>query len=112
MQSLNEFNFKEAFSSSKPIVLKFYAEWCRPCTMFKPIMESVSDNIKTIECQEVNLEVARNLSESMNIKSIPTTILIWEGKEVSRFTGIRTAKEIYEWFNQNLPRDWNVEQTP
>lgn len=110
MQSINENNISEVFSDDKPLVLKFYAEWCKPCQMFAPVMEQLSQNINTVKFFEVNIDKFPTLAHSMNVSSIPTTVLIHKRNEVARFGGIRGGKEVYEWFNSNLPDGWDAEK--
>jgi len=110
MQGINENNINEVFSGNKPLVLKFYAEWCKPCKMFAPVMETLSQTVNTVKFFEVNIDKFPTLAQSMNVSSIPTTILVNERNEVARFGGIRGGKEVYEWFNANLPDGWNAEQ--
>ena len=70
----------------------FSATWCGPCKQFKPIMQELSDegyNIEFIDGDE-NREVAIKY----NIRSIPTTVIEEEGKEINRLLGVKSKEEI------------------
>ena len=72
----------------------FSAAWCGPCKQFKPIMEELSNegyNIEFIDGDE-NREVAIEY----NIRSIPTTVIEEEGKEINRLLGVKSKEEIIE----------------
>ena len=72
----------------------FSATWCGPCKQFKPIMQELSDegyNIEFIDGDE-NREVAIKY----NIRSIPTTVIEEEGKEINRLLGVKSKEEIIE----------------
>ena len=72
----------------------FSATWCGPCKQFKPIMEELSNegyNIEFIDGDE-NKEVAIEY----NIRSIPTTIIEEEGKEINRLVGVKSKEEMID----------------
>ena len=72
----------------------FSAAWCGPCKQFKPIMEELSNegyNIEFIDGDE-NREVAIEY----NIRSIPTTVIEENGKEINRILGVKSKEEIIE----------------
>ena len=107
MLKLSKNNLQEAFAQDKPLVLKFFAPWCQPCKMFEPVMENIARNLPNVKFYEVNLELMRDIANEMNVSSVPTTVLIHEGREVDRFIGIKDGKGIYEWLNSHLPEGWN-----
>ena len=72
----------------------FSAAWCGPCKQFKPIMEELSNegyNIEFIDGDE-NKEVAIEY----NIRSIPTTVIEKDGKEINRLVGVRSKEEMID----------------
>ena len=72
----------------------FSATWCGPCKQFKPIMQELLDegyNIEFIDGDE-NKEVAIEY----NIRSIPTTIIEEEGKEINRLVGVKSKEEMID----------------
>ena len=72
----------------------FSAAWCGPCKQFKPIMQELLDegyNIEFIDGDE-NREVAIEY----NIRSIPTTVIEEEGKEINRLVGVKSKEEMID----------------
>ncbi len=87
---LNEKNFKKA--TAKGIVLvDFWASWCMPCKMMTPVLNDLSEEMGS-QAMVAKLDVEKHqaLSTKFGIRSIPTLILFKDGKEVSRFQGIKT----------------------
>ena len=66
----------------------FSAVWCGPCKVFKPIMKELSDEGYDIEF--IDGDENQDLAVQYNIRSVPTTIIEEDGKEVSRIVGVKT----------------------
>lgn len=79
-------------------LLKFYADWCAPCRQQSRLLDKVSG----IEIISVDIEAAENwdLVEKFQIRSLPTLILLdSQEKEITRFVGLTTLKDIQEKLN-------------
>jgi|TARA_R110002072_G_scaffold266225_1_gene425072 thioredoxin 1 len=72
----------------------FSAAWCGPCKQFKPIMQELSDEGYNIEF--IDGDENRDLAIKYNIRSIPTTVIEEEGKEINRLLGVKSKEEIIE----------------
>jgi|TARA_B110000495_G_C22413541_1_gene262627 thioredoxin 1 len=72
----------------------FSATWCGPCKQFKPIMQELSDEGYNIEF--IDGDENRDLAIKYNIRSIPTTVIEEEGKEINRLLGVKSKEEIIE----------------
>ena len=72
----------------------FSATWCGPCKQFKPIMEELSNEGYNIEF--IDGDENRDLAIKYNIRSIPTTVIEEEGKEINRLLGVKSKEEIIE----------------
>ena len=81
-------------------VIKFYADWCGPCRMFTPIMENVSKLTEDVSFYSVNVDERRDLAQQFNIQSLPSVMVVKEGKVVDGFIGLRNAKEVTNLINQ------------
>lgn len=77
-------------------VFYFTAEWCNPCQRTRPIAEELKrDGI--IDFQFIDADVEMELVKRFEIKSIPTYILIEDGKEVKRMNGAKTREQFLEF---------------
>jgi thioredoxin len=64
-----------AYKGSRPCVIDFYADWCRPCKMVAPLMESFASTYKgKVDIYKVNVDQERELAELFGIRSIPTVL--------------------------------------
>jgi thioredoxin 1 len=86
-------NYEEVMASKGTVILDFYANWCGPCKLIAPHLEDLSKEldivIGKIDCDE---EMA--LANKYSIVSIPTLIIIKDGKEVNKVVGYRTKDEL------------------
>lgn len=78
------------------IILDFWAEWCGPCKVLKPIMEKIGEDYKDkISVKPINIEEDReDLSSQYKVRNIPTVVFIKDGKEVERFVGSKNYSDI------------------
>lgn len=76
--------------SENKILVDFYADWCGPCKMLAPILESVTG----VDVLKVNVDEFPNLAAKYGVMSIPTLILFDSGKEVKKEIGFRNLDEI------------------
>ena len=90
-------NFEEeVLNSDKTVLIDFYAEWCGPCKMFSPVVEAVASENEDIKVVKVNVDDAQDLAIKYQVMSIPTTVVIKEGKEVNRAVGMMSKSELVE----------------
>ena len=84
---------KEVLSSSKPVLVDFWAEWCAPCRMLAPKVAAVAEHYgENASVVKLNVDDNPSTAQRYGIKGIPTLILFREGKEVERVVG-STSKE-------------------
>jgi thioredoxin 1 len=89
---LNEKNFeREVLQSDVPVMVDFWAPWCRPCLMVSPILEEISkeyaDKVTITKC---NVDDNPELSSKFGIKNIPAVLYFKNGKIVDRQIGAVT----------------------
>ena len=71
------------------VLLDFYADWCGPCKMLSPIISEIADERSDIKVGKINVDTETSLAREFNIYSIPTIVVLKDGKEVKRATGAR-----------------------
>ena len=98
---VDEKNFKDVvLESDKPVLVDFWAEWCGPCNMLGPIIESVaSEHTDKATVCKLNIDQARAIANKYGVMSIPTVILFKNGEEIERAVGFRPKHEIVRIIN-------------
>lgn len=90
-------NFEqEVLKSEKTVLIDFYADWCGPCKMLSPIVESVAKENEEIKVVKVNVDDEQDLAIKYNVLSIPTLVVIKNGQEVNRSVGLLDKSEILD----------------
>jgi thioredoxin 1 len=74
-------------------VLYFTADWCNPCKKVKPIVEEINKKSMT-KFQLIDVDSEMELAKKFEIRSVPTFILIKDGKEIKRTTGAQTREQL------------------
>ena len=90
-------NFEEeVLNSDKTVLIDFYADWCGPCKMFSPIVESVAEENEDIKVVKIDVDNAQDLAIKYKVMSIPTLVVIKNGQEVNRNVGVVSKSQILE----------------
>jgi thioredoxin len=93
--------FSELIASDKPVLVDFFAEWCGPCKMMKPVLEElkrkVGDRVTIIK---VDVDKSPLVASTFNIQGVPTLIL-FNNKEIKwRQSGVIPANYLEQVINQ------------
>jgi len=97
IQKVTSSNFEEAvLNSDKTVLIDFYADWCGPCKAYAPIVEAFATENEDIKVVKVNVDDSGDLAIKYNAMSIPTTVVIKNGKEVNRAVGIISKSNLTE----------------
>ena len=92
---VNSQNFEEeVLKSEKPVLVDFYADWCGPCKMLSPIVDQVAEENEDIKVVKVNVDDAQDLAMKYQVMSIPTLVVIKEGKEINRSVGLIDKNQV------------------
>ncbi|MDD6435859.1 MAG: thioredoxin [Clostridiales bacterium] len=92
---INNNNFQsEVINSDKPVILDFWASWCGPCRMVGPILEEISEERPDIKVGKINVDEESELAAKFRIMSIPTMVVIKDGKVVNQAVGARPKEAI------------------
>lgn len=90
-------NFEEeVLNSDKTVLIDFYADWCGPCKAYSPIVEAVASENEDIKVVKINVDNAQEIAYKYQVMSIPTTVIIKNGKEVNRAVGMMSKSDLIE----------------
>ncbi len=90
-------NFEEeVLDAEQTVLLDFWADWCGPCMMLSPIVDEVAEENGSITVGKVNVDDAPELAQAYGVSSIPTLVVVKNGKEVNRSIGVIPKSKIEE----------------
>lgn len=93
--SVNKNNFnQEVLNSDKPVLIDFWAPWCGPCRMVVPLVEEIAKERSDIRVVKINVDEEQELAMQFGVMSIPTLVVMKNGKIVNQVTGARPKAQI------------------
>ena len=95
--NINKNNFQnEVMNSDKTVLLDFWAPWCAPCRMVVPIIEEIAGERPDSKVGKINVDEQPELASEFSIMSIPTLVVMKNGKIVQQVSGARPKNAILE----------------
>lgn len=91
----NNFN-EEVLHSDRPVLLDFWASWCGPCRMVGPILDEIAEEREDIKVCKINIDEEPELASEYQIMSIPSLLVIRDGKIVNQSVGAKPKAQILD----------------
>lgn len=90
-------NFKdEVMNADKPVLIDFWASWCGPCQMLLPVVEELSEEVTDAKICKINVDEQPELAAQFKVMTIPTLVVMKEGKIVKTSVGVKPKAAILE----------------
>ncbi len=86
-------NFKAA-TKRGVVLVDFWAPWCAPCKVIAPTLNDIADNETGFMVAKVNVDHNQQLAQRFKVRSIPTMLILKDGKEAGRIVGVKTKRAI------------------
>ncbi|MCI8553559.1 MAG: thioredoxin [Clostridiales bacterium] len=92
--SVNKHNFDSVKASDKTVLLDFYADWCGPCRMVSPLVDEIASENPQYLVGKINVDSEPELAQAFGVASIPTLVVMKDGKTVHQSAGAKPKLQI------------------
>ena len=89
-------NFESVKANEKTVLLDFYADWCGPCRMVSPLVDEIAEEHPEYLVGKINVDEEGELAAAFGVSSIPTLVVMRDGKIVSQSAGARPKNQILD----------------
>jgi len=94
--------FSDLINGEKPVLVDFFAEWCGPCKMMKPVLDQLKSQVgDAASIIKVDIDKNQSAAAAFNVQSVPTLILFKKGKPVWRQSGVVQAAQLKQVIDQH-----------
>lgn len=84
----------EVLQSDRTVLLDFWASWCGPCRMVSPVIDEIAEERSDVFVGKINVDEQRELAAQFGVMSIPTLVVLKNGREVNRSVGAKPKSQI------------------
>ena len=96
---INKENFEQIKNGDQVVLIDFYADWCGPCRMVAPVVEEIAKENANVVVGKINVDDDPEIAQAFDIVSIPTLVVMKDGKVVNTAVGVRTKDQILAMLN-------------
>ena len=86
--------YDQILKDNKSVFVDFYADWCGPCKMVAPVLESLAPEHANVKFIKVNVDTLPDVAQGYGIMSIPTMLAVKEGQVAASALGFRPASDL------------------
>ncbi len=87
--------FEEIINGSKPVLVDFFAEWCGPCKLMKPVLEELHTRMgDKVRILKIDVDKSPSVANTLQIQSVPTLMIFQQGKTLWRKSGVLQASQL------------------
>ena len=96
-KAITDAEFDAVTKSDKPVLIDFWAPWCGPCKIMGPVMDELAKEYEgKVDVVKMNVDENMEVPGKFNVMSIPTFVILKDGKAVKSFVGVRSKEDIKE----------------
>lgn len=102
VKQINASNFdEEVLKAEGLVVVDLYADWCGPCKMMGPVLESISEDYEDVKFAKLNVDDNSDIAAKYGVQSIPNFLFIKNGELVDQLVGAKDSESFEEAIERN-----------